>query len=198
MERFVYKGEFNMNNYLIMFENKSILDLKQTCYLDSLYNLFEEKIQYVTKTLKNNNIEEDEWDIQFIKEDALQSIKNIEEDFITDKTLDWRINLSKIIKKVLDKSKANFKIADEMYHNPMKKSEQYYDLLSNIFDNLEELICIKYKEYEISRNIRFTNIGNLVNNDNSSNYIDNEHIEFDFNFKFEIEDYDNDDYALAA
>ncbi|MCJ0457735.1 hypothetical protein J0W58_19920, partial [Clostridioides difficile] len=72
MERFVYKGEFNMNNYSIMFENKSILDLKQTCYLDSLYNLFEEKIQYVTKTLKNNNIEEDEWDIQFIKEDALQ------------------------------------------------------------------------------------------------------------------------------
>lgn len=43
MERFVYKGEFNMNNYSIMFENKSILDLKQTCYLDSLYNLFEEK-----------------------------------------------------------------------------------------------------------------------------------------------------------
>ncbi len=198
MERFVYKGEFNMNNYSIMFENKSILDLKQTCYLDGLYNLFTEKIQYVTETLKNNNIEEDEWDIQFIKEDALQSIKKIEEEFITDKTLDWRVNLSTIIKKVLDKSKANFKIADEMYNNPMKKSEQYYDLLSNIFDNLEELICIKYKEYEIYSNIRFANIGNLVNNDNSSNYIDNEHIEFDFDFKFEIEDYDNDDYALAA
>ncbi|EJA6562026.1 TPA: hypothetical protein KPF84_001414 [Clostridioides difficile] len=191
MEKFVFRGGFNMNTYEIMFRNKSNLDLEQSCYVDNLYDLFAEKIKYVTKTLKNNNIEDEEWDINFIKEEALESVKNIKNEFIIDKALDWRVNLSIIIKELLEKNKTNFRIADEMYDDSMKRSEQYYDLLSNIFDNAEELINIKYRNY---KNSKSTNVNQLVNNDNSSNYVDNEHI----SIKFEFDLITDDDYALAA
>ncbi|MCC0783363.1 hypothetical protein IR152_09755 [Clostridioides sp. ES-S-0108-01] len=191
MEKFVFRGGFNMNTYEIIFRNKSNLDLEQSCYVDNLYDLFAEKIKYVTKTLKNNNIEDEEWDINFIKEEALESVKNIKNEFIIDKALDWRVNLSIIIKELLEKNKTNFRIADEMYDDSMKRSEQYYDLLSNIFDNAEELINIKYRNY---KNSKPTNVNQVVNNDNSSNYVDNEHI----SIKFEFDLITDDDYALAA
>ncbi|WP_227859591.1 MULTISPECIES: hypothetical protein [unclassified Clostridioides] len=180
-----------MNTYEIIFRNKSNLDLEQSCYVDNLYDLFAEKIKYVTKTLKNKNIEDEEWDINFIKEEALESVKNIKNEFIIDKALDWRVNLSIIIKELLEKNKTNFRIADEMYDDSMKRSEQYYDLLSNIFDNAEELINIKYRNY---KNSKPTNVNQVVNNDNSSNYVDNEHI----SIKFEFDLITDDDYALAA
>ncbi|MCC0630170.1 hypothetical protein IC171_15270 [Clostridioides sp. ES-S-0171-01] len=191
MEKFVFRGGFNMNTYEIIFRNKSNLDLEQSCYVDNLYDLFAEKIKYVTKTLKNKNIEDEEWDINFIKEEALESVKNIKNEFIIDKALDWRVNLSIIIKELLEKNKTNFRIADEMYDDSMKRSEQYYDLLSNIFDNAEELINIKYRNY---KNSKPTNVNQVVNNDNSSNYVDNEHI----SIKFEFDLITDDDYALAA
>ncbi|WP_255619180.1 hypothetical protein [Clostridioides sp. ZZV14-6045] len=125
----------NINDLFI--EDRTNLKLEQIGYIDELYYLFSEKFQYVTEVLKDNNIKDSKWDIDFIKEDALKSVRTIKDKIIINKS----INLQSI-KNLLEKSKNSFKTADDMYDNPVKRSEQYYDLLSNLFDNVEEIISL--------------------------------------------------------
>ncbi|EGT3944779.1 TPA: helix-turn-helix transcriptional regulator [Clostridioides difficile] len=130
----------NINDLFI--ENRTNLKLEQIGYIDELYYLFLEKFNYVTEVLKDNNIKDSEWDIDFIKKDALKSVKTIKDKIIINKS----INLQSI-RDLLEKSKNNFKIVDNMYDNPIKRSEQYYDLLIGLFDNAKEIINFSKKSY---------------------------------------------------
>ena len=126
--------------------------------LDTVYDLYEESIKQVCVYLENKNINKEECGIADMDEYALEVKNMIKKKFIDNKKLDWKSYLDTLLSTVYEKYFNNLTIIDDTSSNEDIKYEQYIDILSNMFGNIEEYIEIEYRKFEEKR---ACNVGNV-------------------------------------
>ncbi|PIH05228.1 hypothetical protein [Clostridium combesii] len=127
-------------------------DLNTVDYLNDLYNLFNNKMNYVTTYLKKNEFNEDEWDVEFIKQDTLEIKDKFIEAFINSNDFIWEMYLDKKLLKLVENYKKKFSIIDHYAKEEELKVGRYFDMLCEMFSNIYSYTEMVYEKYNIKVN----------------------------------------------
>ena len=129
--------------------------------LNQLYQLYYDNIIKVKTYLINNNFNVDDFGIKDIDNYTIEVKCTIKERFINNNKLDWKSHLESLFVCIFKKYTKNFEIIDSTSKDDEDRYEQYIDILSNMFGNIEEYIEKEYNKFQESKKV-VPNINNKL------------------------------------
>lgn len=146
---FVFKGEFKMSNYNVIYKKSTTINIDTDRYIEKINELFHKNIMIMRAKLES--IQHEIWLTDEIEEEAKDIVLKIKENYILEKSLGWKVEVTSILSDILEKLEISFLKVDEMYIDELDRCEELYNLLSCMYPDIEEIIQLKFATSEKNR-----------------------------------------------
>lgn len=146
-EKCMLGERYSLNEKYVLDVREDKFNLNYVDAIGEMYKLYQLKMDEICKFLDKQGTSSDEWDITFINEDTKKIKASIIADYYIDANLDWKIQFTNIVCESIIKNFRKFDLLKKVSTDELDRYERYYDVLCNMFSNLEEIIEIKYNAF---------------------------------------------------